>query len=111
MDLMEIWISLPSVEIAEVNYREGRPSRTDGPMSLVTMEDGGFYLWDGYHRLVERTTKGEELEFKVEHWDGWPSTFKGTPGSRKWSLAEMLPEEDRHVLRKISEWKATFGSR
>ena len=94
MDLMEIWISLPSVEIAEVNYREGRPSRTDGPMSLVTMEDGGFYLWDGYHRLVERTTKGEELEFKVEHWDGWP---------------EMLPEEDRHVLRKISEWKATFN--
>lgn len=91
---MEIWISIPTVEIAELNYREGRPSRTDGPMSVVQMENGGFYLWDGYHRLVERTTKRERLEFKVEHWDGWP---------------DMFPEEDRYVLRKISEWKGPQG--
>jgi hypothetical protein len=56
-----------SLTAAFNNIKEGRTTISKGLPSVVPIEGGGYYVWDGYHRLAAMILKGQtKFYFVIE---------------------------------------------
>lgn len=48
----QLFVRKDSYQTAIKDNNEGRPTRSDGHPFVIPIETGGYYIWDGYHRLA-----------------------------------------------------------
>lgn len=63
----EAFVLPSSLEAAFTNIEQGRPTKSEGYPSIIPIEGGGYYIWDGYHRLAAQILQGQtNFSFQVE---------------------------------------------
>lgn len=74
----EILTAQKSADAAYRNIKEGRKSKTKGPLEVWKLEDGRYLLTDGQHRFIQGLLQGK-TEFEVEQIGEGYSDYWATP--------------------------------